>query len=97
MEEVFPDLSYRIGRLRGPGVLVYAAIGTCPCGAGLAYPLSEAAGDPIAGWWTCSAVLLGEAEGDGHTDHLSFSDSTVMPETHPSAATRGITTRPVVR
>lgn len=78
--------------------LVYAAHKRCPCGAGLAYEPRGESGKPIAGYWDCSAILLGDAIPSGqpgsvqHTGRLPFVFYEVKSETQPSA--QGATTRP---
>ena len=76
-----------------PKHLVYAATSRCPCGAGLAYIRRGESGDPIEGFWDCSAILLGTADKDArHTAQLPFVFYEIKSEAQPSA--EGATTRP---
>lgn len=68
--------------------LIFAAFSRCPCGAGLAYP--EGIGPH--GSWDCSAILMGTASKEEHTDRLPFTFYEVKSERQPSA--NGATTRP---
>lgn len=76
--------------------LVYAATVRCPCGAGMAYDRDGESGQPILGYWDCSAILLGTASREAkHAAQLPFSLYEIKGENQPSA--RGATTRPVAR
>lgn len=78
----------------------FASTARCPCGAGLAYdPVGASGGYPedggvSAGYWDCSAILLGTATPgtSEHTDRLPFAFYSIKAESQPSA--RGVTTRP---
>lgn len=78
--------------------MVYAAYSRCPCGAGLAYdPVARDESGPfvgsLAGFWDCSAIILGTADkAVKHTDRLPFAFYEVKSEGQPSA--NGATTRP---
>lgn len=70
--------------------MIYAAYVRCPCGAGMAY---EDNSDPFAGYWDCSAILLGTADVNvKHEAQLPFVFYEIKSEKQPSA--EGATTRP---
>jgi len=78
--------------------MVFAAYDRCPCGAGLAYDPSATRGGsvfkgPLAGYWDCSAIILGTADQSvKHTAQFPFAFYEVKSEGQPSV--NGATTRP---
>ena len=81
--------------------MVWAAHSRCPCGAGLAYdPLASLEGSvfngPLAGYWDCSAIILGVQDNAvKHTAKLPFSFWSIKSAGQPSA--QGATTKPAER
>ena len=69
--------------------LCFAATSRCQCGAGHAYPPADA---DVAGYWDCSAVLLGTVQPSQDHKTFPFAYYEVKSENQPSA--QGATTRP---